>query len=430
MKNKEEKKGMRYIYGILVLVLVGCGGSGENVKKATDIDLSDTHVYQQDSKYSKVLKRCATAHIRSASCALATLPLLSQIQSIPTKEQIMQRVLVSHDWMGERFSQMLDILGDDIKELLGAVTAIVIDDDVRPSHYWTMTGAIYLDPRYLWLTPSEAHDITVKDDYRKNYGSELKFDAFWRYVKDNQYAYHFSALDSNTTRATDDIKYPLARLLYHELAHANDFAPREVIASFNQSTPIVTLLNTNSIKNKYPSTQLYKTYPLESNTLKSIGKVLYHGTTSNNEEKGLSSKDIGLLFAEDGASAMYGYSTQYEDMAMMFEMTMMKYHYNIEADIGFVTNPSEDHNITYKDYIVGWGIRNRIADPLVSERALFIAKKILPNETNWDNYFASEIGESKMLKEGLNWFDNLNLGVEKRQIENRKIDSHNFERFE
>ncbi len=125
--------------------------------------------------------------------------------------------------------ELLDILDDDIKQLLGAVTAIVIDEDIIPSKYKSSTGAIYLDPRGLWLTSKEAETIIDKDDYRSSYGNELKFKRYWRYIKNgSEYAYpntDWKYKEHNTTRTIDDIKYGFVRLLYHELAHANYYIP-------------------------------------------------------------------------------------------------------------------------------------------------------------------------------------------------------------
>ncbi len=183
--------------------------------------------------------------------------------------------------MGDRFSELLDVLDDDIKQLLGAVTAIVIDEDINPSNYWSLTGAIYLDPRGLWLTPEEAETIIDKDDYRSNYGSELRFYDDWRYIKDgSQYAYYntdYLYKEHNSTRTIDDIKYGFARLLYHELAHANDYIPLSSIDELNSSESIGSITWDNYNGGRLISKKLYDISPLKSQELINIGQVLYHG---------------------------------------------------------------------------------------------------------------------------------------------------------
>ncbi len=323
------------------------------------------------------------------SCKLNQLPLLAQEKKISTKDLIMNRLVVSQKWMGDRFSELLDILDDDIKQLLGAVTAIVIDEDINPSFYWSKTGAIYLDPRGLWLTPEEAETIIDKDDYRDSYGNELKFEDYFRYIKNNsEYAYYntdWKYKEHNTTRTIDDIKYRFAKLLYHELAHANDYIPPDLIDELNNSQTIYFITSANYKNDKILSKRLYKDSPLKSQELINIGKVLYHGYKATEEQKNMSAEDIGVLFEDDLANKMYSYSTKFEDLANLFEATMMKYHYGFELDVGFIVKPTSD-NPTYKDYILGWGARNRIAKSDISDRALFVVNSILPTETDWDEF--------------------------------------------
>ena len=358
----------------------------------------DTFVYKSNSKYKEKLKECA-GYIRH-SCYLSTLPLIAQESPTPTKEIIMDRVLVSHKWMGDRFSEMLDILDDDIKQLLGAVTAIVIDDDIRPAYYTTSSGAIYLDPRYLWLTPEEAKTITVRDDSRSVLENGLKFLAYSRYIKDSKYISTFpDALDKNITRTKEDNTYRLAKLLYHELAHANDFVPPSLIDNVDSHKSIYSIIKQHREKNMMLSQQLYQESPLESKALIGLGGVLYNGVNATAEQREMTAEDIGLLFADDSASIMYSYSNPLEDLATLFDAVMMKYHYNIEQDVLF----------TDKDNIVGWGERNRIAKPNVSDRALFVVKSILPLKTDWDTFFVNGIGKSQLLVSGKGWFKSINL---------------------
>lgn len=72
--------------------------------------LRDTFVYRTDSPYTNVLKKCIRVQKVKNSCSLSQLPLLAQEESPPTKDMIMKRLVISDKWMGERFSQMLDIL--------------------------------------------------------------------------------------------------------------------------------------------------------------------------------------------------------------------------------------------------------------------------------------------------------------------------------
>lgn len=412
---------------VTIFIISGCK---EHTKEEPSVpdkiiqnsNYTDTFVYDKNSPYKDVLKKCISVKYTKDSCSLKKLPLLMQESSNPTKKQIMQRVVVSHKWMGDRFAQILDILPDDIKKLLGATTAIVIDDDVIPSYYWRGTGAIYLDARYLWLTPKEAKTITKQDDYRSKFGNGLKFIELSRFIKNNKYAYRYYSLDSNKTRSLNDIKYAFAYLLYHELSHANDLTPTDIVQNANKNDSIGNILNSNEVYNAYISTKLYKTMPLESKELKKIGQILYHGEKATAIEKAYTADEIGEFFDEDRADDLYAYSTQYEDLAMLFEATMMKYHYGIQMDEIFMPKPSKDSNLTCDDYIVAWGKRDRVADEQVKQRALFVVKSILPNETNWDEFFAKNLSNSIELKKGKSWCDTVNLSKDERLFRKLKSD--------
>lgn len=432
--NMLINKSKYLLLSISILLFTACGGSGskdgETTPSVQSDDLESTYAYIKNNNYSSVLKKCASATEISESCTLNTLPFLAQENSVPTKEMIMKRVLVSHDWMGDRFSQMIDVLDDDMKILLGAVTAIVIDSDIRPSYYWGLTGAIYLDPRYLWLTPEEAGTITVQDDYRSDYGDDLIFEEFARFVKNGERAYSSYDLDSNETRNIDDIKYQLASLLYHELAHANDYFPSNYRENLDLDSSVVNVLN--NIGSDQTTYQLYNIYPLTSTELTNMGSVLYQGTNASETQKQTTAENMGLLFTNDSATSMYAYSSQREDTATLFQMFMIKYHYGIERDIAFTTKPAITPEVRYcEDYVVGWGERNRIANDDVKQRALYVTKRILPNYQNWDEIFNEGFGEATLLSTQVDWCESININTSdemntisiKRNTNKEKINS-------
>jgi len=323
-------------------------------------------------------------------------------------------LVVSHKWMGDRFMQILDKLDSDMLDMFGAVTAIVIDDDIRPAFYTTQTGAIYLDPRYLWTTSDEAKTITIKDDFRKNFGSELKFIPAWRYIKNSQPVFKHWDIKNPQERSVDEIKLNLARLLYHELSHANDFANRDVIDGANRNIPIVQALEDR--KEYRISTQLYENYPLTQETLKHLGEVLFFGKSATSSDKSMEPSEVGNLFATDNATNMYNYANQYEDLAMIFESAMMKYHYNIEMDIAFVSNAGDTKECD--EYVVGWGVRNRIAKDSIKPRVKFILNKILPNRVDWNGYIDNAIGSKQPLNSNVGWCSSINLNAKELRLNN------------
>lgn len=62
---------------------------------------------------------------------------------------------------------------------------------------------------------------------------------------------------------------------------------------------------------------------------------------------------------------------------MLFEEVMMKYHFDIDRDIGFLQNTPSGKSCN--DFPLQWGVRNRIADANVIERAKLVASMVLPD---------------------------------------------------
>ena len=63
-------------------------------------------------------------------------------------------------------------------------------------------------------------------DFRAEFGSELMFVPLSRYVDGTDYAWEYFSLSDNQTRIISDLEMPLTGLMFHELAHANDFFRR------------------------------------------------------------------------------------------------------------------------------------------------------------------------------------------------------------
>ena len=153
---------------------------------------SRVYPYLRNGNYAAALAACVYGPTvdRAKLCPMSRLPMLGTETggATPTVEQVMARVLVSHDWMAQVFERYLreqDTHGD-FRNLLKATTAVVIGARVRPAFYWSATGAIYLDADYLWQTAAERDTVSEAPDPRSDYGNDLAYTRLWRYVQGNQ----------------------------------------------------------------------------------------------------------------------------------------------------------------------------------------------------------------------------------------------------
>jgi len=389
----------------LALLLSGCGDGDDNRDTGPNPPQGSSSSYQVavvSSPYRDHLVKCALIEQASSACRLSTLPYVGQTTANPTKADIMARVIVSHGWMATRFSQLLDQLPEDIYQLFGSITVVVIGAEIRPSYYWGATGAIYLDPADLWLTAAERDTISRVPDYRSDFARELNFVNLGRSVIGNNYAWDYYPLDGEeTSRPLSAIVKPMASLLFHELAHANDFVPPGLMYRVNSNNR--PLDQANAFHADTPSVELSNRNPLSSHLLYDLAAVMYKGSKATANQKAVTAEQVGYNFANDGANDIYAYSAIYEDTAMLFEELMMKHHFSVDREIAFTDAPPQN---AYCDaYVVRWGVRNRIGDPLVKSRAELIARQLL-DRTDVTIYFNNLPSPTPMVA-GKDWCANL-----------------------
>ncbi len=359
-------------------------------------------------RYSNVLQDCVYSNERKESCGLSVLPLIGQEYSKPTVDSIIDRTVVSHQWMAERFRKFLTMLPEESLHLFRAVTAIVISSDIRPSYYDADTGAMYIDPDYLWITQQEKDTIDQTPDYRSGCGDSLNYRQLYRYVKDDRYVYSYY------TRTDNDILYLAARLLFHELSHANDYFPPASLVLIPKSISVKEASDIN-FQNRL-SCRLEQDYPLLSDILKYQAQVDYGCQNATCRQTSYTPDEIAEEFVNDFANDTYNYYNAREDFAMLAEEALMLYFLGAERDVAVTDVPAEENPVS-KDYIVQWGQRRRIADPMIKDKARFILSGLLPG-IDFSAYF-DRLEPPENMTKGLSWADNLvmgNSGRERRSV--------------
>jgi len=394
----------------LLISLTGCNDSSP-VNNATQLDHIYTYLKAEIPETQLDPASCVNY---SRACTVQQLPFIALSYPEMGVEDIMTRLVVSHDWMGARFQALLTRLPAEIITLMGSVTAIVIADNIRPSFYWTGSGAIYLDPADLWLSNEEKSTIQTGADYRDDFADQLAYDFFYRFIKDGQYAYFYYPLDGAAERSIEDIIVPMASLLFHELAHANDFMPQQLLSSLDLSQ--TTRSELNRLAAQRLNIELAISYPLSSEELFDHAAILYLGKQATEQQKSDSGAYLGSLMQEEGANHLYSYSNKAEDVAMLFQASMLKKIFDIDMDSAFVINPQSD-SLNCADYLVSWGKRNRIANKLSKPRAQFVTRRLLP-ASDFNDFFDSLESEQTFPAE-INWC-NTRLNEAQRKLFNHK----------
>ncbi len=346
--------------------------------------LNHHYAYRSQSPVADLLPDCVMSYKVNTEglCHLAALPFIGQSTEEPTIDDIMDRVVVSHDWMGENFEKFLRNYDkhDDFKRLLRSTTAIVISDNVKPSFYWGGTGTMYLSADYLWMTPEQRDTLTDSKDYRAGYTKKFNYFFDFDYEKDNRSVLYnkdyYPTHASERSRSLQTIALPLASLLYHELAHANDYVSQQTLASTNNYSieQLSKLAAYDMIgRNGYQtvSSQLEESYPLNNKQLSDLAQVWYAGQTPSSKQLGYSGKQVAEWFFSGRANDDYGYYTVQEDIAMMFEEAMMLTRFGVNRYVMVMDSKTKRPQIIQ-------GQKNRITDPQINPRVSFVVSKILP----------------------------------------------------
>jgi len=229
-----DARAMLALCVVVVLSLAGCsGGSGGTdpldaggtevpLAERRAIDHEQAFVYNPDAEYASVLKQCIV--IREVNdqdpCPLVTLPFIGMDNPDPTIQDIMDRVLVTHQWMGERFEQTLRVMPQETLQLFAPITGILIGSNVDGIGNWSKYGRLRIDPTYLWLSNTEKTTIFQEQDTGSTTGSTtgtttattveprdaMKYDTRWRMLKDGQYAWESSDITGTNERTMRDLR--------------------------------------------------------------------------------------------------------------------------------------------------------------------------------------------------------------------------------
>lgn len=369
---------------------------------------SRVYPYLAGSPQAAALRECIyTPALSNASlCTLGRLPLLGTETrgELPTVEQVMARVLVSNDWMGQRFEAFLreqDVNGD-FRRLLNATTAIVIGGRVRPAFYWSATGAIYLDADYLWQTAGERDTVSEAPDPRSDYGSDLAYATFWRYVQGNQSVGGRPPVLERASRTTAALIPALGRLLYHELTHANDFLPSRSHLLLNGALRVY-----EAVPPGTASEQLRAQLPFLSQEMVDLGRVQFFGVASTAVQRAYQPADIVRFFSNDRVTDDYSYSlatgqtVPREDAAMLAEEALMQLRHGVRRDVAitpqFLSGSSAD-------VVVSWGQRGRVGEAAIKPRVALVLAQTMP----WlPAGFTDALPAPQPLRAGLTWGQNL-----------------------
>ena len=181
-------------------------------------------------------------------------------------------------------------------------------------------------------------------------------------------------------RSLRDAEYSFASLLYHELAHANDYFPSTNWLTYSSSRTVYDAVLEVYYANEILSDYLQDNYPLDAlyasggqNELTKLAQVRFREPSLVTQQQiGYTMTDVADMFKTEGAPQFYSYSSTREDLAILFDGFMMFARYGVSRDVGVSDQQ-------YSDFV--WGQRDRMGESWIKPRLSFVATRVLPEFT-------------------------------------------------
>jgi hypothetical protein len=260
----------------------------------------------------------------------------------------------------------------------------VIGAHVRPSFYYALTGAIYLDADNFWLTAEQRDVIDEAPDFRSDFDRLLNYSGVWRYTENNLNIFVNFPPNSRIARTQGYLLAEAGWLLFHELAHASDFLPPSTRGTLDSSLSAWGNISPRFQSRSLPSDALARTSPLTSQEMFGLAEVKFFGTTPTAVQIAYTPDQVAGFFRVDGANDEYNYArsdlsfTPREDLAMLFEEFMM---YRLTGgawrrDVA-ITDKILD-TTTSSTLTVRWGQRGRIGEAAPKTRAELVVRELAP----------------------------------------------------
>ncbi|MFO1286530.1 MAG: hypothetical protein U1F49_08340 [Rubrivivax sp.] len=287
-------------------------------------------------------------------CPLATLPFMAQTTggALPSVEQVMDRVVVSHDWMGRNFETFLrthDTAGD-FRRMLMSTTAVVIGAQVRPSFYYAVTGAIYFDADNFGSRPRRArHGQRGADRPQQLRHDAAVHDAVALCARERHPVPVLRPAPARHARRRRAARQRAGRFPT-SLAHALDFP-----AGFKLCVAEPGAL---AVGQHRPARAA-----AAADFRRGGGELSAHfhrhggprpgalfGATATAVQEGYSAAQVAGFFAADVATDDYAYASRREDTAMVLEEFLMQRCLGIKRDFAIAPKPAGGSSL-----VVQWG---------------------------------------------------------------------------
>ena len=378
------------------------------VNQRSPIFIDEAKLAVANGPYKSSLLRCAQVSAQSP-CTLGELPMIGQATTDPTVQDIMNRVVITHDWAGVRFEQILQRLPSQTLRLFKPVTLVYIGSENEYTQYSYDLGSLRIKIDDLWINETERKAVYSSSNApatnapaSASADNGLQFEPRIRWMLGAENVYDgFATVD----RQYQQITIAVGMAIYEFLAYPNNFARADSYGLMVASQYPNDIFN---LDNSVPvSQELYldQNLTFDSSYLYSLANVHFNGEELGPGQDSFTAQGAGAEIGAQGKPSFYSFQSQLFDTVTLFILAMAKMNHNVYLDVAMVEKPLGPRVLGCDDYKIGWGVRNRIAAPKVSARARFVVEQFIGQSADTDNFFSNKLGQEVSLPVGFGWCD-------------------------
>ena len=310
--------------------------------------------FKTDSPFAQKLMICSYPDTEEKSCIVKELPLLGMNSQKISVNDILNRTLVTHQFLGEKFKQVLLKMPPEALAFFGAVNGIVISSEVTTNAYWARSGFIYLNAQLFCRSKDECQTFSKENDSQR---------VPVRFV--NDYIHNQKSIWTESISDDQILLYKVAATLFHELSHANDyFEPSFVRSNDLAIEKSYDELTFERMTVRQMISQRMPASP-KSERLEHLAGIIYKNEEIKEDDLSLSPQSIVDEFLAENTNDLYSHLNHEEDMARLVEEALMLTYFNIPRLIVFT---DKSNSIVYAE-------KRRVANPSLRARVLYIIEK-------------------------------------------------------
>ena len=361
------------------------------LQEPISVTVAELKAYNPQSIFTKKLLECAYPDTEEKSCIVKDLPLLGMSSQKISVSDILNRTLVTHQFLGDSFKQVLQKLPVESLALFGAINGIVLSSEVKTNAYWARSGFIYLNAQLLCRSVKECDFLkSGKENEVNSPFKNLQFSFV------NDYVYNHKSIWQNANEE-QFVFYKVAATLFHELSHANDyFEPAYIKSSDFAPEKSYDELTYERITIRQMISQRLPSRP-KSIKLEHIANVIYNDEEITADDVAMTPQLAVVEFLSESTNDLYAHVNHEEDLARLTEEALMLTFFNIPRLIVFTDTANE---IVYaeKMRVAQSGLRPRVLFAIEKSLSKSVAEKVkdkleatkplvFPAKTVWDELY-------------------------------------------